>query len=444
MTNPTTNPWVERFATLLNKDVIRKKVEVQPRPFPDYDQLSPVEATKELEKRFNEAFFASNQSIDILHEWVSLALAHCQNHYYGHREFLAALYSKETPLPDFNFPMCLTGLAGIGKSQLLKALGRLMPGASLFSSIDNTSFALESHRVLTVKVQGAATVILESLTGQSGGIPELTRVARKRAYRDGWALLGLDEFQFLTQSDKANTRLMQVLMSVCYIGIPVVYVANFSMLHKLIRRNHEDRQRLLSNVWGLHPESPNSSDWTSILKWHKRIVPDVFEFDAEADAQAIHQLTAGLNRAENKLLAIAFRRATENGKTVGLRELEAAYKSRDYAIYRKDIELISKLPYSTVLQKSNKDLWCPFDIAPCVEAEEHSAQRQEYVNEAAINASLNAAERKALKAVKRNVVKTNAKPTSPKQKTSTIVSIENRKSLAEQLKEDAAWFDENL
>lgn len=265
MTILAENLWVERFIPLLNRDEIRRKVEVPPRLFADYEQLSPVEATKELEKRLKEAFFPSNQCIDILQEWVGLALAHCRTHYHGQRDFLAALYDKEVPLPEFNFPMCLTGLAGSGKSQMLKALGRLMPQKSSYMGMDRTKFGLESHKVLTVKAKGSVTDILESLTGQSGGMSELTNVARKQAFRDGWALLGIDEFQFLTQSDKANTKLVQVLMSVCYLGIPVVFAANYSMLHKLIRRNQEDRQRLLGNVWGLIPESPNSQDWVTLL-----------------------------------------------------------------------------------------------------------------------------------------------------------------------------------
>jgi len=437
VTESTENPWVERFIPLLNKDEIRRKVEVKPRPLIEYEQLSPFDATKELVERFKEVFLPSKQCVEILHEWVALALEHCRRHYHGQRRFLESLYDKEVPLPDFSFPMCLTGLAGSGKSQVLKALGRLMPERSSFTGIDNTTFRLESHRVLIVKVKGSASVILESLTGQSGDISELTKVGRKQSYRDGWALFGIDELQFLTQSEKANTRLMQVLMSLCYLGIPLVYAANFSMLHKLIRRNQEDRQRLLANVWGLFPEPPNSPDWVRMLEWHKSIAPDVFLFDAEGDAQALHQLTAGINRAENELLAVAFRRALESGRAVGLRELEAAYKSRDYAVYRKDIELLSKLPFSTVLQKRHKDLWCPIDIAPCFDSEEvFSVRRQERVNEAAIEASLTAAERNALMA--------RAKPSSPKQKASKVISIDNKKSLAEQLKEDAAWFDKTL
>lgn len=439
MTAPTGNPWAERFIPLLNRDEIRRKVEVHPRLFADYEQMSLVEATKGLENRFKEAFFASNQCVDILYEWIGLALEHCRQHYHDQKEFSGVVHSKEVPLPEFAFPMCLTGVAGAGKSQLLKALGRLMPMRSSITGIDNTKFVLESHRVLTVKVKGSATVILESLTGQNGGISELTNVARKQAYRDGWAFLGIDEFQFITQSDRANTKLMQVLMSVCYLGIPVAYAANFSMLHKLLRRNQEDRQRLLGNVWGLFPEAPTSKDWVTMLEWHKRIAPDVFVFDAMTDAQAIHQLTGGINRAENKLLEVAFRRALESGRAVGLRELEIAYKSRDYAVYRTDIEILSKLPISAALQKTHKDLWCPFDIKPRFDSEEvFSVRRQERVGEAAIEASLNAAERNALKA--------HAARSSPKQKPKApkVVPIDKKKSLAEQLKEDAAWFEEDF
>jgi energy-coupling factor transporter ATP-binding protein EcfA2 len=400
--------------------------------------VTPTQASREFKKRLEEVFYPSAQCLEILSEWMGLALGHCQSNYHGLRAFSAVVYDEDVPFPAFSFPMCLTGLAGTGKSQLLKALNRLMPPDTTFMAEDKTKFRLESHRVLTVQAKGSATDILVALTGQKSGTRELTRIARKMAYRDGWALLGVDEFQFLTQSDKANTRLVQLLMLIGYVGIPVIYISNFSMLHKLLRRNQEDRQRLLGNIWGLFPEQPNSSDWSGMLEWHKCIAPDVFEFDAEADAEAIHQLTGGINRAENKLLEVAFRRAMESGRAVCLRELEAAYKSRDYAVYRADIELLARLPFSAALQKANKDLWCPFEMAPCSATEEvFSVKRQERVGHAAIEASLNAAERSALKVL--------AKPLTPKkqQKHPKVVSIDKKKSLAEQLREDAVWFDEH-
>lgn len=438
MTHSSENPWAERFTLLLNRDEIRRRVEVAPRLFTEPELLSPVLATREFKRRLEELFFPSAQCVEILYEWIGLALDHCQSHYYGLREFLETVYREDVPFSAFSFPMCLTGLAGIGKSQLLKALRRLMPPDSSITAEDKTKFRLEGCRILTVQANGTATDMLVALTGQKSEVRTLMRIARKLAYRDGWALLGVDEFQFLTQSDKANARLVQLLMLVGYVGIPVVFISNFSMLHKLLRRNQEDKQRLLTNVWGLFPEPPDSSDWVGMLQRHKCIAPSVFEFNAEADAGAIHQLTGGINRAENRLLEVAFRRAIDSGRAVGLRELEVAYKSREYAGYRADIETLAKLPYSVELQKRHKDLWCPLDIAPRTDSSEtFSARRQESVAGAAIEASLSAGERGAL-----IEITTRSLPTQ-KRNASKIVSIDKKKSLAEQLKEDARWFDEN-
>lgn len=435
------NPWIERFSPLLNRDEIRRRVEVQPRLFAECERLSPVEAGKEFERRLKEVFFPSEQCIEILYEWIGLALEHCRNHYHGQREFMATVYGEDAPFPAFSFPMCLTGLAGTGKSHLLKAMGRLMPPISTFTAEDNTQFRLESHRVLTVQANGSATDILVELTRQKSGTRILTGIARKLAYRDGWSLLCVDEFQFLTQSDKANTRLVQLLMLVGYVGIPVVYISNFSMLHKLLRRNQEDRQRLLGNVWGLSPEQPDSSDWVGMLEWHKSIAPDVFEFDAIVDAESIHQLTGGINRAENRLLEVAFRQAMQSGRAVGVRELETAYKSHNFAPYREDIETLAKLPFSSALQKTKKDLWCPFDTTPrSVTKESFSQNRQERVGDAAITASLNAKESDALSALTASSLPKNQQ----KRKTSNVVSIDKKKSLEEQLLTDASWFEENF
>lgn len=434
----TENPWVDRFFPLLSRDEIRRRVEVPPRLFTVSERDSPVQASQKFKRRLEDVYFPSAQCVEILYEWMALALDHCQNHYRDRREFLAILHGKEVPFPAFSFPICLTGLAGIGKSQLLRALSRLMPQDSSVMTLDNTVFPLQSHRVLTVQVKGSLTDILVSLTGVNGGVDTLAGIARKSAYRLGLAFLGVDEFQFLTQSDKANSRLMQMLMLIGYVGIPVLYIANFSMLHKLARRNQEDRQRLLSNLWGLFPEQPNSGDWAGMVEWHKRIAPDVFVFDAEGDAEAIHQLTGGINRAENRLLEIAFRRAMEDGRAVSLGRLETAYKSRDYAVYRADIETLEKLPYSSSLQKTRKDLCCPFDITKRSMSEETlSEKRLKHVGEQAILASLNAAERDALK------VRTSRSPRKEGKKPSSVIPLNKKKPLVEQLKEDAAWFEGN-
>lgn len=429
------NPWVERFTPYLSKDEIRKKVERLPRPLMDFDKLQPAQSSKEFNKRLEEVFFPSTQCIAILSEWLGLAIDHSQNHYQGRREFMVTVYGQDVPFPDFSYPICLTGLAGVGKSQVLKAIKRLMPSSGTFTGLDNTLFRLESNRILTIQAKASAIDVFYLLTGQRIASNKLAEVARKHAYRDGLSFLGVDEFQFLTQSDKANTRLVQLLMLFGYIGLPVVYISNFSMLYKLLERNQEDRQRLLGTIRGLFPEAPDSKDWATLLDWHKKIAPDVFEFDAWSDAAAIHQLTGGITRAENKLLSIAFHRAMENGRGVGVQELESAYKSRDFAVYRTDIELLAKIPYSSSLQKKHKDLWCPLEIQHTSPIETFSVQRQDCVNAAALQASLNSTEKKALKEQTPKSLR-KSKPQPSKNE-----PADSSKSYAQQLKENTAWFE---
>lgn len=386
--------------------------------------------------RLNEMFFPSAQCVAILFEWMTHAIEHCREHYRDRIDFSAKLFGDDAPFPPFMFPICLTGLAGTGKSQLLNAFARLMPAISTVTTNDKTVFKLESHRILVVRAKDSRTDILAELSGQKGGVRLQLSIARKRAYRLGWAFLGADEFQFMTQSDEANTRLTQVLMMLGYLGLPFVYIANFSMLHKLLRRNQEDRQRLLGNVIGFFPEGPDSQDWVTLLEWQKSICPDIFEYDPKRDAKAIHELTSGINRAEKTLLEIAFRRGLETGSAVDLPALERAYKSREYAVYRRDVELLSKLSYSPVLKKSHKDLWCPFDIEQCFTIEEgFLKKRQERIDEVALEASMNASEKAALKAMTSQTSKERT------QRKATIVPIANKKSILEQLKEDAAWYE---
>jgi energy-coupling factor transporter ATP-binding protein EcfA2 len=438
MIKASANPWADRFIGLTDKKEVQMRVAVRPRPFSDYQKFPPRQAREELKARLNEVYFPSMQCVEIITEWVELALEHCQRHYHDSSGFLATVYGEDMSFPELRPPICLTGLAGTGKSKLLKAFGRLMPPDTTFEASDGTTFRRESHRIITVHAKNSAADILAELIGQDRSAGTLSGIARRRAYRDGWAFLGFDEFQFLTQSEKANTRLTQLLMLISYIGIPCVYASNFSMLYKLMRRSQEDRQRLLVNMRELAPEHPDSDDWSGLLEWHKSIAPDVFEFDAKADAAAIHQLTAGINRAESRLLELAFVDAMKNGRAVGLRELEIAYKSADYAVYRADVELLAKLPFSTSLQKKHKDLWCPITITPALSSYEvFSAKRQERVGAAAVEASLTAAERNAYKEIK--------KLSAPKKRPqrSDVVSIRKSKSLAEQLKDDAIWFDEH-
>lgn len=433
------NPWSDRFTPLLNREEIRRRVAQRPIPLYGMNGISPTAAGIAIENALSRVFYPSEQCLDILLEWITVASTHSAKVYGSHHAFLEGVYQAEPPLPDFSFPFCLSGLAGTGKSALHKALGRIMPARTTVTAADGTVFPLESHRAITVRASSTPKDILVTLAQREGGVGMLSKTVRKHAYRDGWAFLCLDEFQFATQSDKANTRIVQMLMAMCYIGIPAAFIANFSMVHKLHARNQEDIHRLLSKPRLLHPESRDSEDWRILLYWYRELAPEVFAFDPQGDAGAIHDLTYGVKRALVSLLRIAFVNACASGRQVTTATLERAYKTADYAIFRDEIEALHRLCPGN--RNNRKDLWCPISGAPNVGEQQTTwaEERQRRTDLRALQASMTAEERQALMRASKEHETSAAKPRKGK-----VVSLEKQKSAAEQLHDNFTWFQDKL
>jgi hypothetical protein len=227
-------------------------------------------------------------------------------------------------------------------------------------------------------------------------------MCRRRAYRDGVAFLLEDEFQFATGSSSANARVTQMLLASGYIGLPTGIVANFSLLHRLMKRPAEDRHRLLSNPIVLLPEHAGSEDWYKTLDAQQAAAPNILVFDTKKDGPTIHRYSAGDLRAEVALLLCAYEIGRASNGVVGLREIEAAYHSTQYAAYRRDVEAITQLSLGDrKMRKMRPDLWCPLDLpadATAKFAARASEARQERADDQATRDSLTAEEQAALAA----------------------------------------------
>lgn len=432
----TTNetPWVTRFTELMNLEVIRERVEVRPEPILNIRHMSHEEACRRVEDGLKRVFYPSVECLEILLKWVTLAWAHSLQMYENHHVFLEGVYRHESPLPEFYFPWCLTGLAGVGKSALVQALERLMPTPTTITAADGTNFPLVSYRAITVRALGTPKDILAQLSQREAGVRKLSELVRRVAYRDGWSLILQDEFQFATQSDRASTRVTQMILIMCYLGLPSVYVANFSLLHKLFSRNKEERDRLLGRFQFLHPDDHNGNDERMLLRWYRDVAPDVFVFDAEQDREAIHNLTASVKRHVIALLTIGFAMAFAEGGSVDYAVLEKAYKSRAYATFRDDVEALPRLygPF----RNRRKDLWCPIE-AVALPSEDQYAQRQRQmrVDEKALDCSMTVQERKAWADLSKKSSASRDKPSK-----ATVASKRTKKADAERLRENNVWF----
>jgi len=432
------NRWVSRFAGLTNPEKIRERVEMRPVPIPNIRDMSPPEANERIEYALRQVFYPNEQCLDILQRWMRLAIAHSLEMYGTPRDFVEGVYQREPPLPKFCFPWCLTGLAGVGKSALLSALARLMPQPSTVTAVDGTEFPLVSYRAITVRACSTSRDILTQFAQREGSVRLLSEFLRRIAYRDGWALVLQDEFQFATQSENSSTRVTQMILAMCYIGVPAIYVANYSLLHRLNSRNQEERHRLLGKVDELHPDARTSADWRVLLRWYRDVAPDVFTYDPEGDAEAIHNLTAAVKRHVVVLLGIGFAMAFSNGGVVDYSVLEKAYKSRAYATFRDDVEALAKL-YGA-FRNTRKDLWSPLNaVVNPSEDLRGEQERQRRADAKALADSLTVAERKALTTLSKKAVASSGKPSEAK-----VASTRIKKSDAERLRENNSWFSDKL
>lgn len=442
MNSDSNNPWAERFVLFLDKKIIKERALVTVPRLVGLREM-PVElACKRLEDALKTVFYPTTQCVEILYRLVGVAYAHCITTYSDSKAFLTGVYAKESPLSEFCSGILLTGLAGTGKTEIMKALLRILAedGQIIIEGI-NSPVPLRRPWRVAIHVRSNPKDILKALAQSDGTPTVLADKCRKLVFRDGIPLLMADEFQFATGGEKANTRVTQMLLSLGFVGIPWMYNANFSLVSRLLKRPEEDRQRLLSDWIILRPDFPLSEDWQLTLKAQKDVAPDLLTFDPIKDAPVIHTYTAGRKRATVRLLVLALRNEHSQNGTVDLAAIKRAYHSESYASYRLESEIISTQAVQNRPDKKRKDLWCPLPLNPDASvkfAEWAKEKRDEKVADEELKSSLNSNERESLKKIQHDMNKTKKTP-------GTVIPLKRKSTpTAEELKKNANWFKDQL
>lgn len=392
MSNSIASPWIGHFEPLLNTETIRQRAAVTVSPITGLASMPLELAYARLEHALKTIFYPTTQCVSVLKRLVGIAYSHCMAVYPNNRAFLCGVYASEPPLEEFVPPICLTGLAGTGKTEILKAFGRLHDcGHSVLVDPDHPLFPVRGSQLVTVKARSSPKDVLRCLAQGEGAPTELIISGRKRAYRDGIAMLLTDELQFATGSENANARVAQMLLSLGYLGIPFVYAANFSLISRLQRRPGEEQHRLLSDPIVLIPDRATSTDWQNTLAAQRSVAPEVFVFDPVVDAEPLHAYCGGRKRAMAKLLLLAFRDQYPRGGFVDCEAVRRAYLSMEYAGYREETEILATQAIQFRAHPKRKDLWCPIPLAGTTAAafmETAVAARQELVAEVELTAAL--------------------------------------------------------
>ncbi|HSH96836.1 MAG: ATP-binding protein [Methylophilaceae bacterium] len=430
------NPWVSRFEHLLDPEEIRRRAMYIPDELPDISLLSHDAAKIKLQEILEQVFVPTQQNVAILHYWVEVIVTHCKTYYPSPQALCRHIYSKP-PLPKFTRLMGLTGLAGVGKTELVQAFKRILPQEQRHNlRVDeyHTGMSLLNPWISIVDENSSAKLILDSFWGEEHSLRNSIKLLRKHGYINGVPMVIVDELQFLTLSSTANAKLMELLLSVGQLGLPCLYSANYSLIHRLAKRPQEDRDRMLSNLTCLHPDPPNSEDWIKTLDTFLRLFPEVFRFDANDDAAAIHWYCAGIKRGLVELLTIAYGISRNFSGKVTIKEIELAYASPRFSAKRQDVEIIHRQIIEN--RKVKNDLWCPIDLPnPFGEIQKQSLIQRQLENEHLKKLEL------TFSREEQNKIKAITKANQPQNK---VVLIKKTPLSAEKLLEDANWFQDSF
>jgi len=364
------NPWTDRFDHI-DEHQIRLKFENRPMPLDPKLASNKAALFSGLRDAYSQLAIATPRIIDLYTVLVTRCAAHAHSAYADPSNFLKQCYRKDGPLmPEENFPICLTGPAGIGKSTLLKRLPLVLPHTTTLSvDAGHKIFPLVSCWYLSIKNARTKSAMLRQLIQGAGHTPSgksieaLIHQCRVIAYQTGVCMISVDELQFLTMSKDATAKIFDAVSELTGIGVPITLATNYSLVYKLKRRAHEDKQRILGESKVLYQDAADSDEWKQTVDGFREVAPWLFRFGAHDDSEyyaQLHSFTAGTRRLISKLILTALSLEKRSSPSIGLDQIFAAYMSPEFSVNREDVELMNQ-QFMTG-KKVRDDLWCPVNI----------------------------------------------------------------------------------
>lgn len=354
-----------RFDGYMDIENIRKRVVVRPEPVPELEKFHPSVGAQLLAERLMEIYLPNEFSLNFIHEMIGFAYLHNLKVFSCKAGYAARVFKP----PEVEVsPICLTGLAGVGKSQTIAALRRALPPPVKFTC-DLYQGAIELNSLWYASARGKAggrQLLLDFVhgglpDGRGGNLKKLLVECRRLANRDGVTLVALDETQHINAGEGAS-KVTDILLTMAVIGPPMIFVSNYSLVHKLLRRNSEDKQRLLSEPRIMLPDEPKSQDWADYVVECSRVSGGRIKAVKDEFAAELYRSTFGIKRLAVQLLKLAYIECRAAGKVrIELEDLQRAFRSSAYTSNARDV---ADLQLEVINKGSSKrlDLRCAFDL----------------------------------------------------------------------------------
>lgn len=411
------NTVLSRFEGCTDINAIRDTITVNPPPVAGLNLLDKFIAGEVFRTALKKIFVPTQFTLEFIQEMVGRSELYCRRMFGSNQSYQTNLYSE---IGDEVMPICLTGLAGIGKSQTIAALFKVMPQPTdLCSDHFVEPVPIISHWFASARDKaGGKQLLMDFLDisiAKKLNQDKLLVECRKRANKLAVALVTLDEIQYMSTGDGA-AKLTEVLLILAKLGLPMIYVSNYSSGHKLMGRNSEDRHRLLTNPRLMPSDAPEDAAWQEYVNECVRVSNGLLDnIESRQLAYELWRLSFGVKRLAVQILELAYveaRSARRSGITIN--DLDQAYVSTAYTASRQEVEELNLIAAG---QKSpRKDLVCPFELPPQARTNvvSISAERDHRVQTTVLNSVMTKEEKEAVEALRDEIPGLARTPPKPK------------------------------
>lgn len=349
------SPWVKQLRAVTDLKHLNNRVTFVPEERICRTKLNEFNAAVIVRRALSKCYVPGESSMAAIAKILSLALDNCMEQFPSAHGFSLRVNSvnfSAQPAPV----VCLTGLAGVGKSAVFDAIQRLVGSLPVIAiSQHGKAEHLPISRIQVHDRWGVKEM------AKHFGLPETGSNIARALYRRGCCLIALDELQFISTSAQANTRASKLIYSTSLYGPTLVYACNFSLGHKLKKRPHEERDRILSSPIVISPDLAESPAWKERVRVWSTIIDDLLDSPLTDRSEDLWELVVGINRSAISLIALSSALAVANKSKLKWDHIEAAYKSAPFSNIRDDIAGIRL--QSIERDMSRLDLVCPFESA---------------------------------------------------------------------------------
>jgi hypothetical protein len=352
-------PWANRFELPEDEKQLYSQLFSPPSPVVDLSVMSPEFGKERLRAALEMVHVPTAQEMGAIRMIAGSARSYCLERFGTPRDYIRAVYEEVPPLPRQQ-ATCVTGLAGIGKSRLFGSLFKLFGQPEGVEVPDHRGFIAGGMWSAQMNLgPGIGRVLASHLgkgTSKSKGI---IATAQRESLLQGIAILGTDEFQFISHS--TNVLAAKTLLQFQAVGPHLVYAANYAMLSRLLERPQEERDRLLGNIVVMQPDLPQSPEWCSFLTAIFSAAPELNELQANVAAERMWDYTFGIRRKVVALLVQAYSvmRRRKAAKLTAA-DLDGAFASAEYMTHREDVEQLQAVASGGSSRRA--DLICPVDL----------------------------------------------------------------------------------